>query len=180
MKKDHEALFTVSKSSLKLFGYNENEMLEFVDLKSLEKEEKKYLLNQALVYLSKAEKSPLAFNEWLSKRKVIAEWKQEIIGFMTEKNILCEARFAEAYSHKHLNRGGKPRWLIIKELESKQVSKLVAEGIDFDDNTSLKNYLKRHQFRFREKKDKCIQSLHQKGFSSEVVHQVVELFSKGP
>lgn len=167
-------MFSVSKSTLSQLGYQSNKSYQEIDAKTLVQTEQKTLFNEAFKYLSKAERSPLAFSKWLSNRLVPADWQQTLTQMMIDKRFLCEIRFAEVYVSKWQKRGGKPRWMIVKELEAFNVSKKVANEINYTDEESLKNYIKRNLAKFHKSPKGFIDKLHRRGFSADIVNLAIK------
>ncbi len=174
LKKEEKILFSVSKATLKEMAYHSDVDYHQVDIDCLEKIEKDHLLGEALKYLSMAERSPMAFSQWLNNRSIPTSWCDLLIQTVISKKFLSEARFAVVYANNCESRGGKPRWLVVNELENKKVSRAIAEEIEYSDTKSVKNYLKRNRFKFEKNQPKVIDNLYKRGFSSEVVRAVTQ------
>ena len=145
-----------------------------VDIGRLEQIEKEHLFNDALKYLSLAEKSPMDFSQWLNNRLLPSGWCDLLTKLVVEKKFLSETRFSALYANKWENKGGKPRWLVINELENKQVSLSIAEKIEYSDEKSVQNYLLRNMSKLKKDKSKWIDTLYKRGFSARVVESVIK------
>jgi len=131
-------------------------------------EERQLLLLSAQRYLGSTERSPLALQRWMERRLLPASWSQALEAELRDQSFLSEERFAALWMRRHEERGGRPLWLLRRQLQALGVRRAVAESVAFDEVAALRRYVK---VRFpRLKEERLLHArLRRRGFSTSLI-----------
>ena len=172
-------LFSISARLAREAGLSLEKTHPSLPLMELIRREKACLYRDARHYLSRSERSPLAFERWLGRRGLPGDWEREIKALMEDENYLSEGRYAEAYLHRALQRGNKPFEILKKELKRNGVSKESIDGLFYPEREALANFVRRSLARKSTDPIRLRQSLFRRGFPVELVKGVLSTFLKG-
>lgn len=143
-------------------------------LADLKKQEETFLLEEMFNYLASGEKSKRHLADWLSKRFVEKQKIKELTDLAIEKKFISSERFARYFAEVKKQSASMPWWMTKKQLKLHGVDGEMSDEFFYDDAKVLYDFYERKTFQSIHQLVKLKSRLIGKGFSVDVVKQLIE------
>src|SRR5690625_5033493 len=137
----------------------------------------------AINYLSYRMRTQQEIRTYLQDKEITLEMTNDIIKRLDEEQLIDDQTFAEAFVRDRMNQTSKGPKIIVKELQEKGVSREIADKavLQYDHDAQFSKVYKWAQSEAKKKsphaakkqKEQIQYKLMQKGFSSDVISQVM-------
>jgi len=137
----------------------------------------------AINYLSYRMRTQQEIRTYLQDKEITLEMTNDIIKRLDEEQLIDDQTFAEAFVRDRMNQTSKGPKIIVKELQEKGVSREIADKavLQYDHDAQFSKAYKWAQSEAKKKsphaakkqKEQIQYKLMQKGFSSDVISQVM-------
>lgn len=162
--------------TVKRYGFSDGDEVSEKDIDSLyEKFIIPFAKERVLRLLSKRERSEKEIEEYLRHKHYSKETIDRVIEDFTSSKLVDNRRFAEIFVRSRFETSPRGVNLLSRELREKGIPEHVIQDVlqDYDEEEALERVINRVKKRYKNRRDKLIKYLLQKGFDYYLILQKV-------